>query len=666
MDKKSIIGLVLIFGIFAGYMWWVSPSKEERAAMKAHNDSIIQVYNDSMAAVAYNDSVQATMAASGSGTNDSSSADVQTKTDQQKQLGVFACNIAPSVDTLSVSNQLFEVDLTNLGAAVNQVTINNYRTFDGLPLVLITPSDKNMNLVFSTNDNRIINTKDLSFTPYVNGQPVSANAQYKVGKDSLVVAYRAFAGAAVDSGAAVSKQENSYLEFRYTFYPNRYEVGFNIYFHGLSSIVRSTPSIDFVWTNSMNRQEKVDQSSRNSRNRNKDAEKFNSNIYYKPSNDKVDELRLGSDDDKKVKTPVEWVAFKQQFFCAILMSDKQFENADLVTKTNKEDTSLHYLCDMSSTIGLTYDSEKDCSMGMQFYYGPSKYRELRDMHKDFERMLPLGWGFFLTQWVSRFVIIPVFNFLEQFNWNYGIIIIVLTILLRLVLFPLTFKSYQSSAIMRILKPEMDALNKKFPNQDQALAKQQAMTALNKRAGINPLAGCLPMLIQMPILFAMFRFFPASIELRQQDFLWCNDLSTYDSILNFGFNIPLYGDHISLFCLLMFGVQFFYTWYTMKSQTAQANMPGMKLMMYFMPFMMLFLFNSQSAALNFYYFLSLSITMIQMVLIRQFTSEKKVRAHMAAYDAKHANAKPAKKSKFQQRMEEMQRMSEQMQKQQGRR
>ena len=209
---------------------------------------------------------------------------------------------------------------------------------------------------------------------------------------------------------------------------------------------------------------------------------------------------------------------------------------------------------------------------------------------------------------------------------------------------------------------MQALNKKYPNQDQALARQQEMSKLQKRAGISPMAGCLPALVQMPILYAMFRFFPASIELRQKPFLWCDDLSTYDSILDFGFNIPLYGDHMSLFCLLMFGMQFFYTWYTMRGQNTTASMPGMKFMMYFMPFMMLFLFNSQSAALNLYYFCSLSITMLQMILIRKFTSEKKVRARMAAYDLKQKNSKePAKKSRLQQRLEEMQRMSEQMQK-----
>ena len=299
------------------------------------------------------------------------------------------------------------------------------------------------------------------------------------------------------------------------------------------------------------------------------------------------------------------------------------------------------------------------------YFGPNKYRLLKDMDRSFERILPLGWGFFLTQWVSRFAIIPVFNFLEGFGWNYGIIIIILTLLLKIVITPLTWNSYKTGAVMRHLKPELDAINKKFPKQEQAMQKQQAMSQLQRKAGINPMAGCLPLLLQLPIIYAMFRFYPASIELRQQPFLWCDDLSSYDSILNLPFNIPLYGDHVSLFCLLMFAMQFLYTVYTMKQQQGQASMPGMKFMMYFMPFMMLFIFNSQSAALNIYYFFNLLLSMATMFLIRAIMTEDKVRARMAKAEAA-GKGKPQKKSKFQQRLEEMQRMSEEMQKQQQRR
>lgn len=658
MNKQSIIGLVLIFAIFIGYLWWVAPSKEEIAAQRAHADSLYRAQMDSIAVADSLAAVQADLEKRAEEGDSAALAQLHVAPAQKRaDMGVFNVNVGEEKHVV-VKNDVMDVDFTNMGAQVDKVVLKEYTTFDGKDLVLITPSEDNMSLVFSTEDNRTVETNELVFTAFVDGAPASADTV--VASDGPVkVSYRAYVGAN-DSNASVSTDK--YLEFCYTIYPDAYKVDYDINFKGINHVVRNTPYMDFAWNNRLNRQEKVDQSVKGSRQRQKDAEKFNTNLYFKPTKDKVDNLRLGSDSQKKVKTSVEWVAYKQQFFCAILMSDSlPFENADLATLTDRQDTALNYLEDMSSVVGLTYSGESDYSMNMHLFYGPSKYRDLRAMHKGFERMLPLGWGFFLTQWFSRFIIIPVFNFLEQFGWNYGIIIIVLTILLKIVLFPLSYKSYQGSAIMRILQPEMDLLNKKYPNQEQALQKSQEMQKLQRKAGYNPMMGCLPMLIQFPILIAMYRFYPASIELRQQSFLWCDDLSTYDSILNFGFNVPMYGDHVSLFCLLMFGMQFFYTWYTMKSQNSQASMPGMKFMMYFMPFMMLFIFNNQSAALNIYYFLNLVITMLSMILIRKFTSESKVRARIAAYDLKHKNA-PQKKSKFQERLEQMQKMNEELERQ----
>ena len=662
MNKKSILGIVLIFGIFVGYMWWVAPSKEEIAERQRVNDSIRQAYVDS---VAYADSVAAVKAHLDSlAMQGDSNARRQLQLNERGDMGVFNASAFGDTVNVTVKNELMTVNFTNMGAQVREVVLGKYTTYDSMPLQLITPADDNMNLIFSTEDTRVINTKDLVFTPYreYGGQllPITSDSCYEIASNEAVdLHFRAYIG---DSSGL---NQDKYLEFHYVVKGDEYDVNYEISFHGLKDVVRKTDYMDFEWHNKMNRQEKVDASSRGSRNRNKDPEKFYSSIYFKAAKDDVDEVGRGRDGEKNVKTSVEWVAFKQQFFCAILVADSTFENAYMTQVTDKSSEDAKYLCDMSSTIGLTYSSEHDCSMGMKFYFGPTKYRDLRAMHRGFEKMLPLGWWIF-SRFVSRYLIIPVFNFLETFNWNYGIIIIVFTILLRLVLFPLTFKSYQGSAIMRILKPEMDALNKKYPNPEDAMKKQQEMSRLQKKAGYNPMAGCLPILLQMPILTAMFMFYPVAIELRQKPFLWCDDLSTYDSVLDLGFNIPLYGDHVSLFCLLMFGMQFFYTWYTMRGQNMNAGLPGMKFMMYFMPFMMLFMFNSMAAGLNLYYFCSLSITMLQMVLIRKFTNEKKVRARMAAYDAKHKNGGPQKKSKFQQRMEEMQRMTEEMQKKQNKR
>ena len=662
MNKKSIIGIVLIFAIFVGYMWWIAPSKEEIAERQRVNDSIRQAYMDS---VAYADSVAAVQAHLDSlAMQGDTTAQRQLQMNQRGDMGVFNASAFGDTVNVTVKNELMTVSFSNMGAQVREVVLSQYTTYDSMPLQLVTPADDNMNLVFSTEDTRVINTKDLVFTAYRevgDGElwPITADSAYEIASNEAIhLHFRAYVG---DSSGL---SQDKYVEFEYIVVGDEYDVDFDINFHGLKDVVRATDYMDFEWHNKMNRQEKVDASSRGSRNRNKDPEKFYSSIYFKAAKDDVDEVGRGRDGEKDVKTSVEWVAFKQQFFCAILVADSTFENAYMTQTTDKSNEDVKYLCDMSSTIGLTYSSEHDCTMGMNFYFGPTKYRDLRAMHRGFEKMLPLGWWVF-SRFVSRYLIIPVFNFLETFNWNYGIIIIVFTILLRLVLFPLTFKSYQGSAIMRILKPEMDALNKKYPNTEDAMKKQQEMSKIQKRAGYSPMAGCLPVLLQMPILTAMFMFYPVAIELRQKPFLWCNDLSTYDSVLDLGFNIPLYGDHVSLFCLLMFGMQFFYTWYTMRGQQMNAAMPGMKFMMYFMPFMMLFMFNSMAAGLNLYYFCSLSITMLQMVLIRKFTSEKKVRARMAAYDAKHKNT-PQKKSKFQKRLEEMQRMTEEMQKQQKKR
>ena len=663
MDKKSIIGLVLIFAIFVGYMFWVAPSKEEMAERQRVYDSTMQA---NLEAQRIEDRIVAAKAMQDSLLMAGDSTMVQGAERKVQDMGVFNSAAQGKVRSFTMSNHLMSVEFNTLGARVDRVVLTDYLTYDSNELVLITPSEDNMNLVFSTEDNRVINTKDLVFVPYLGDtdRPVyNSLIDNELALDLeevLRVRFRAEIDDSVNHG---------YLEFAYTMHGDSYEVDFDINFVGLKEVVRNTPYMDFQWQNRMLRQEKVNSGSRGKSNRNSDRERFYSSIYFKgPTEKNPNNVGMGQDKQKQVKTTLDWVAFKDQYFAAIFNAEGSvpFENADLAVLTDKRDTAKNYLTNMEAVIGLPYDANTG-KMQMSWYYGPTKLRDLRKMHRGYDRMLPLGWTI-ISKSISRYLIVPAFNFLERFNWNYGIIIIVFTLLIRLVLLPLVFKSYQGGAIMRILKPEMDALNKKFPGQEQAMQKQQAMMALQKKAGYSPMAGCLPVLIQMPFLTAMFMFFPQSIELRQKPFLWCPDLSNYDSILDFGFNIPLYGDHISLFCLLMFGMQFFYTWYTMKQQAGQASMPGMKFMMYFMPFMMLFIFNSQSAGLNLYYLISLTFTMCTMMLIRRFTNEKKVRARMAAYDQKHAGdkGKKKKKSSFAQRLEELQKQAEQMQKQQQKR
>lgn len=650
MDKKSIIGLVLIFGIFVGYMWWVSPSAEERAKMEAERARVMDsIVNAQHAA----DSVAAAKAELDSLAAAGDSTALATTAPKVQDMGVFNSLTQGEARQITVDNGKMALTFNTLGGRVDRVVLADYKTYDQKELELITPGDDNLDLAFYTIDNRNVNTRLLNFQPYVGNQLWTSDETLTLGEgDSVTISFRA----QLDSS-------ESYLEYAYTVHGDSYEVDFDINFVGLGNVIRNTNYLDLNWHNRMNRQEMVSDGSRGKGSRNSDRERYYSSIYYKPPKDNVENLKMGSDDKEQVKTNLEWIAFKQQYFCAIITveGNQAFENADMAVNTNLNDTTHNYLTDMRATIGIPYSPETS-QMKMGFYFGPTKFSDLKAMDRGFEKMLPLGWTV-ISKSISRWLIIPAFNFLENFIKNYGLIILVFTLLIRLVLLPLVYKSYKGGAIMRILKPEMDALNQKFPKQEQAMQKQQAMMALQKRAGYSPMAGCLPVLIQMPFLTAMFMFFPIAIELRQKSFLWCDDLSTYDSILDFGFNIPLYGDHISLFCLLMFGMQFFYTWYTMRNQNMGGGMPGMKFMMYFMPFMMLFIFNSQSAGLNLYYLISLTFTMATMMLIRRFTSEKKVRAHMAAYDQKHANGKgkPKKKSNFAKRLEEMQKMAEQMQK-----
>ena len=650
LDKNTIIGLVLMFLVFIGYIWWTKPSKEEIAKQKAYYDSIESVKQDSIEkhkpALAIQKLIDDSIAANDTIAQQTAAEKTRTAA------GVFACNLDGEPVTVSVKNELLSLDINSRGAVIDNVVLSEYTSYGDLPLDLIGKGNDSLNLTFSTTDNIVINTADLNFTTFVNGQKTEGDTRLEIsGDDSVHIALRAYINGTDSANTGID--ENRYLEFAYTVHGNSHEVKFDINFHGLEKTLQPVDYLDLRFKEKLTRHEKhaEGKSGRG------DQERMYSSIYYKPTNDNADNLRDGTDGEEKVNTPLQWVAFKQQFFSTILIADSAFDNAELRTVT-EQDSNKRYLCTMEGNIGIPFQLSSDYTVGMRYYFGSNRYRTFRNMDIGLERVLPLGWGFFAIQWVNRFAIIPVFNFLEKFNWNYGIIIIILTILVKLVLFPIAYKSYSSSAVMRILQPEIAKINEKFPKKEDALKKQQAVSALYKKAGVSPMAGCLPMLLQLPILYAMFRFFPASIELRQQPFLWSDDLSTFDSILDLPFNIPIYGDHISLFCLLMFALQFVYTWYTMRQQASQQSIPGMKFMMYFMPFMMLFMFNSMSAALNFYYFLSLCITMLQMVIIRRTINEEKIRKRIELANIKN---KPQKKSRLMKRLEEMQKRSEEMQK-----
>jgi YidC/Oxa1 family membrane protein insertase len=370
-------------------------------------------------------------------------------------------------------------------------------------------------------------------------------------------------------------------------------------------------------------------------------------INFKYYQDEVEEFSPRKDiEEQNAKTQVSWIAFKQQFFSSVLMAEESFDNADI--RSEKITGSTEFLKKYDATIGLTYiNNSENQTYPLAFYFGPNHYSTLKKYGNDLERLVPLGGA--VSRFISRYIIIPAFNFLHRFITNYGIIILLLTIFIKILLMPFTYKSYMSMGKMKILKPMVDEINERIPS-TKAMERQQATASLYKRAGVNPMGGCLPLLLQFPILFAMFKFLPSSIELRQQGFLWANDLSTYDSILSLPFTIPFYGDHVSLFTILMTVTTLIST--KMSSASTDNSMPGMKAMMYVMPIMFMFLFNNFSAALTYYYFLTNVITIGQNYIFKGMIDEEKFLREVQA-----AKGKPVKKSKFQERLELMAKESE---------
>lgn len=629
MDRNTIIGLVLIFALFIGYSWWSSPSKEELEAKQKAQDSLafVQAQTDSLAKIsteqlAKNDSAKAT--------NDSLQSSPEVLKDK---LGSFSQAANGEDVEYIVENELLKLNISSKGGRISQAELKNFRTFDSLPLILFTKDSSEFNLSFASN-NRNINTSELFFKPVFNNKEYDGKTKLSVKEnDSISFAMRLYA----DADDTLSKPAK-YIEYQYTIYGNSYMIGFRINFVGMQNIIAAnTNFIDLYWNTDLRRQEK------NAKNEN-----MVSSVFYKLLKDDVDYLSETKDDETSLKTPVKWISFSQQFFSTTLIAKDQFLNADIKSFTEKNKEGGRYLKSLRSLIGIPYQSAADNTVAMNMYLGPNKYNILKTYDLELERQIPLGWSFFLLQWINRIAVIPVFNYLDSLNWNYGIIILVLTILLKIVLLPIAYKSYLSSAKMKVLKPEIDEISAKFPKKEQAMDKQRATMSLYKKAGVNPMAGCIPMLLQFPILIAMFRFFPASIELRQQPFLWAEDLSSYDSIINLGFNIPFYGDHVSLFALLMAVSNLIYTRMNMDMMgSSSTQMPGMKTMMYIMPIMFLGFLNSYSSALNYYYFLSTMMTFGQMYLIRQFVNEDKIHAKI-----QENKKKPVTKSKFQQRLEDM--------------
>ena len=635
MDKNQVIGLILIAAILFGYSYWASPSDEEKQALQmkrnsaivaqqelAVKDSLSRLNSDSLKITEVNSSVN----------TDSVVSDSATASSLKKEFGRFANYANGTSELITLENQYIKLQFTNKGAYPVYAELKNFKAFDGSPLVLFKGNENIFDMSFYA-DNIAINTTDLFF------ETVKHQKVYDASGSENKIQFRLNAGA------------GKYLQYTYSMKPENYLVDFSIEFVGMEEIIpRKTTFISLNWDSKLRRHEKGT-----------DWENQNSTIYYKFYEHETDYLTETSDDkDENLKTKVRWLAYKGHFFTTALITEKSFASANI--KYIKDEAQEVYLKHVTSTMDIDYSDIDNEPFKMAYFFGPNDYDVLTsiEMYEDdnlnLKRIIPLGWAVF--RWINQYIIIPLFNFLGSYIANFGIVIIIMTVIIKLVLFPLTYKSYSSSAKMRVLKPQIDEINKKIPK-EKAMERQKATMNLYKKAGVNPMGGCLPMLIQFPFLIAMFRFFPASIELRQKSFLWATDLSTYDSIWTFpgGFEIPFYGDHISLFTLLMAVALMFSTLLNQNQMSGgSTQMPGMKMMLYLMPVMMLFWFNNYSAGLSFYYFLSNTITIGQTLIIRKMIDEDSILRKL------NQNKKKKKtKSKFQQRLEKMSSQQEELKK-----
>jgi len=611
MDKNTITGFVLIFLIIVGFSYLNKPNKESQKAAQEQ-----QQVNDSLAVEA---SVR--QAAFAADTTKAAASVVQDTANRAIKYGMFAPFTSGKTSYITLENEVIKLKFSTLGARIVSAELKKFVTGDSSALILFDENASRFNFSFFSLDSRLINTADLHFTLLPSTDPLRQTFRLAV-------------------------NDKSWMDFTYTLNKNDYRFNFEMKGNNLQGMMLSnTNKIDFNWAMKM-RQQEVGR---------KFEERY-SGLDYKFLVDDVEKLNGAKETTKSVVEELKWVSFKDQFFACIAISDKGFSSNELYSKP--EPLGSPYIKGYSMTGSLPFDLRGSQSANMQFYMGPIKHALLRGYDKGvpadqklrLDRIVPLGGK--MIRWVNTGVILPMFNLFGRFISNYGLIILVMTFVIKMLLFPLTYKSYMSSAKMRVLQPQINDINKRFPGTDKASDRSQATMALYSQAGVSPMGGCLPMVLQMPILFAMYSFFPSSIELRQQSFLWAHDLSTYDSIVSWSGNIPFvtnyFGNHVSLFCLLMTVTNLVYTNLNMKTQPTNNQMPGMKAMMYLMPVMFLFIFNQYSAGLSFYFFISTLISIIQTYAIRATINEDKLLAQL-----NENKKKPAKKSGFAARLEQMQ-------------
>lgn len=616
MDKNSVIGFVLIAAIFLGFTVFENKRAAKYAEVKAQQDSIAlaQMPFDSSSVVSLGES-----------SDEVSVADNVTAPVYKDSCLQAASDVNSVPEMVVLENSKIRIQLTTKGAQPYSVKVKDYYNYDSTELYLFRPGQSEYSLRVYAGE--YIKTSNFNFTV--------ASAS-----DSVVVMRLPF-------------RNGGYIEQKYTLSEDSYLLKNSLSFVNMDEIIpRNVSAFDLDFSMTVPRMEKGY----------KNEVQYSKADYYFEGDKKPEELGRGRSATKRIDSKLSWFAFQQQFFSTIFRAPDQFASGELAINFKSEDDPERNLMDCSAKMRAELPAGKNVTVPFEFYFGPNHYQTLKSFDHKYEKIIPLGgW---LVGWFTKFFIIPMFDFFHRFIGNFGLIILLMTLVIKIVVFPLTYKSFSSSAKISALKPEIDKLNEKYPhkdNQQEQLKKQQAIMNLYKRAGASPMGGCLPTLLTFPILWAMFRFFPASIELRQQSFLWCHDLSAYDSIVDFGVRIPLLGDHLSLFALLMAATMWIYSKLTMSSQPnagdpSAASMRFMSLWM--MPIMMFFICNSLSAALSYYYLLSQLISIAQTWIIR-----KSIKPESVLEKVRASEGKPMAKSKWQIRLEEAQRLQEQQLKEQ---
>ena len=637
MDKNTVIGFLLIAGIVIGFTFLNKPSKEQLERQKRYNDSIALVQRQQQAAQAQTDSAAA-LALNKDSVALNDTAKLAQKTDA---FGAFSASAFGEEKFYEIESDYLKLKISNKGGRVYSVNLKKYKTHDSLPLILFDKDENAFNYVLSTNNGRVVNSADLYF------EPVGGIVKDTKGNQVLTLRLKTTDPAA-------------YIDFIYTVPAKDFMVKYDVKATGMNRVMpAATNSLELQWQSKIRQQEKG-----------RKFEEQYSAIHYKYVSDDAEKMNNNKDDQKNISNKLKWVAFKDQFFSSILIADDNITSANLKSEVEKV-AANPYLKYYTADMVVPFDPSGKSATGFRWYFGPNQYKILNgydkgvpaDQKLKLRTIVPLGWGIF--GWINRYAIIPMFNVFSLFLSNFGIIILLMTIVIKMVLFPLTYKSYMSGAKMRVLKPEIDEINARIPA-DKPMERQKATMELYNKVGVSPMSGCLPMWLQMPTLFAMFSFFPSAFELRQQSFLWAQDLSAYDAILTWKTNLPLIGTHLSLFTILMTITSIVSTKLNMSTTPQAADQPGagmMKWMMYLMPVMFFFMFNDYASGLSYYYFISSLITIAQTYAIRATVNEEKI---LAEQEDKRNSKTPKKKSGFMERLEKMQREQQKAMQQKGKR